>query len=89
MTDEQLLELIGLSMDADLPEGLREAVDRALAANPALARDAATLRSTVDELRALPPEKPDEWFVERALQGLLREHDADRHDNIMRHLKTA
>ncbi len=89
MTDEEIAELVGLSIDQDLPETLRRAVDEALAKNPKLADDAVTLRATVEELKALPAEKPDAWFVERALQGLLREHDAERHDVVLRHLKSA
>jgi anti-sigma factor RsiW len=79
-----LAELIGLSIDEELPESLRAAVDHAIAKNPAIARDTATLRATVDRLKALPAEKPDAWFVERALQGLLREHDAERHDRLLK-----
>lgn len=84
MTDEQLAELIGLSIDEDLPEALRAAVDQAIADNPAAALDAAGLRAAVDRLKALPADKPDAWFVERALQGLLREHDAERHDRLLK-----
>jgi anti-sigma factor RsiW len=84
MTNEELTELIGVSIDEDLPDTLRAAVERALADDPVLARDTAALRGTVLALKALPSEKPDTWFVERALQGLFREHDNARHDNILR-----
>ena len=84
MTDDELAELIGLSIDEDLPEALRAAVDRAIEADPTAAVDAATLRDTVDRLRAVTADKPDAWFVERALQGLLREHDTERHDRLLK-----
>ena len=84
MTKEEIAELIGLSIDEELPEMLRAAVERAIAEDPKAAWDADTLRSTVDRLKALPQEKPDTWFVERALQGLLREHDAERHDRLLK-----
>lgn len=84
MTDEQLAELIGLSIDEELPESLRAAVEHAIADDPALARDAETLRSTVERLRGVGLDRPDGWFVERALQGLLREHDAERHDRLLK-----
>jgi len=84
MTKEEIAELIGLSIDEELPEVLRAAVDRAIASDPAAARDADTLRSTVERLKGLSPDKPDTWFVERALHGLLREHDAERHDRLLK-----
>lgn len=84
MNDEALAELIGLSLDDELPETLKAAVDRLLAQNPDAADDAASLRAGVDALRALPSEKPDTWFVERALQGLLHDHDRAHHDDLVR-----
>jgi len=85
MTSDELAELIGLSIDEDLPESLRTAVERAVASDPKAAWDASTLRETVDRLRSLPGENADEWFVERSLQGLLRDHDREHeHDRWLK-----
>jgi anti-sigma factor RsiW len=84
MSNEALAELIGLSLDDELPEALKAAVEKLLAENPEAASDAAGMRAAVEALRALPAEKPDSWFVERALQGLLRDHDRARHDGLLK-----
>lgn len=75
MNEDELQELIGLWVDGTLPEALRSLVEAEFARRPALAADAATLRQTARELRAMPAEHPDPWFVEKALTRLLRVHD--------------
>ncbi|MCW3058397.1 MAG: hypothetical protein ABIY70_25655 [Capsulimonas sp.] len=76
MNDEEIAELIGLSLDEQLPEALRRTVDQYLAQHPDAAQDTATLRETVAKLRAAHTERPDPWFVERALKGLLRDNNS-------------
>ena len=76
MNENELQELIGLWVDGTLPEALRGLVEAEFAKHPALAADAAILRQTARELKAMPAEYPDSWFVEKALTRLLREHDA-------------
>ena len=76
MTDEELSELVDLSIDGDLPLALRGHVEAYLATHPEAARDADRLRETVARLRAAPAERPDDWFVERTLDRLLQEHAA-------------
>lgn len=74
MTDDELHELLDLYVADQLPDALQARVEAHLAAHPDAARDADTLRRTLDRLRSAPAERPDTWFVERALGGLLREH---------------
>jgi len=76
MNQNELQELIGLWVDGTLPEALRDLVEAEMAKWPDLAEDAAALRQTARELRTLPAEHPDSWFVEKTLTRLLREHDA-------------
>ncbi len=76
MTDEELAELVDLSIDDALPLALRGHVEAYLAAHPEAARDAERLRETIASLRATPTERPDDWFVERTLDRLLHEHAA-------------
>jgi anti-sigma factor RsiW len=74
MTHDELAELIDLYVDGELPHALRENVRAYLAAHPEAAQEAADLQSTVAHLKAAPLPRPDDWFVERALDSLLREH---------------
>jgi len=76
MTEEELAELIDLSVDDGdtLPEALRGHVEAYLVAHPEAARQAAALRETVARLKTAPTERPDAWFAERALDRLLQEH---------------
>ncbi len=74
MTEDERDEMIDLYVDDALPESLRARVEEHLNAHPEEAADAAALRATVARLQAAPAERPDEWFVERALDRLLREH---------------
>ena len=76
MTNEELAELIDLSIDDALPPALRGHVEAYLASHPEAAQDAQRLRETVARLRAAPTERPDDWFVERTLDRLLHEHAA-------------
>lgn len=76
MTEAERNELLDLYVDGALPEALRASVDAHLAAHPEAAADAATLQATVSRLRTAPSDRPDAWFVERALSRLLREHAA-------------
>ena len=74
MTEDERDEMIDLYVDDALPESLRARVEEHLNAHPEEAADVAALRATVARLQAAPAERPDEWFVERALDRLLREH---------------
>ncbi len=76
MTQAERDELIDLYVDDALPETLRATVESHLAAHPEAAVDAATLQATVSRLQSAPSDRPDTWFVERALDRLLREHAA-------------
>ena len=82
MTDAERDELIDLFMDDALPEALRARVETHLASHPEAAADAATLQATVQQLKAAPSERPDAWFVERALDRLLREHAEAQETNL-------
>ena len=74
MTEDERDELIDLYVDDALPESLRARVEEYLSRHPAEAAAVAALRRTVACLQAVPTERPDEWFVERVLDRLLREH---------------
>ena len=74
MTENERDELIDLYVDDALPESLRARVEEYLNGHPAEADAVAALRRTVARLQAVPTERPDEWFVERVLDRLLREH---------------
>jgi anti-sigma factor RsiW len=76
MTDDQLGELIDLYINDELPDALRAHVEAYLAAHPDTDREVQELRATVARLRAAPAERPDAWFVERTLDGLLHENAA-------------
>jgi anti-sigma factor RsiW len=81
MTQDELAELLDLYIDDALPEGLRAKVEAHLAAHPDAAHDAASLQATVLRLQSAPHERPDTWFVERALDRLLQEHSAAQETN--------
>jgi anti-sigma factor RsiW len=74
MTQAERDELIDLYADNALPEALRATVEAHLAAHREAAADAATLQAAISRLKAAPSDRPDTWFVERALDRLLREH---------------
>lgn len=74
MTQDELADLMDLSVDDALPEALRARVEAHLAGDPDAAADMAALRATITRLQATPTDRPDGWFVERALDRLLREH---------------
>lgn len=76
MTEAERNELLNLYIDDALPEALRASVDAHLAADPEAAAEAASLQTTLSQLKALPSERPDAWFAERTLDRLLREHAA-------------
>jgi len=76
MTEAERDDLIDLYVDDMLPEALRGFAETYLAAHPESAAEAAALKATAQRLHALPPDKPDDWFVERTLDRLLREHNA-------------
>lgn len=76
MTQDQIVELLGLYLDDELPEALRAHVETYLAAHPEADADVRSLRRTLDRLRAAPAERPDSWFVERTLDSLLHEDAA-------------
>ena len=77
MDQEQRDDLIGLAVDGELPAGLARLLKAEATADAGVGVDLAGLRHTVARLRAMPAERPDPWYVERALLGLLREHDAE------------
>ena len=74
MTQAERDELIDLYVDDALPEALRASVEAYLTAHPEAAADAASLQAAVSRLKSAPSDRPDGWFVERALDRLLREH---------------
>ena len=76
MTEAERDDLIDLYVDDTLPEALHGFAETYLAAHPESAAEAAALRATARRLHALTPDKPDDWFVERTLDRLLREHSA-------------
>ena len=76
MTEDERDELIDLYIDDALPESLRARVEDYLAAHPDAAKTAAALRVTASRLKAASTDRPDAWFVERALDRLLHEHRA-------------
>jgi anti-sigma factor RsiW len=76
MTDDQRTELLDLYIDDELPDALRAHVEAYLAAHPDAEREVQELRATVSRLHAAPAERPDAWFVERTLDGLLHENAA-------------
>ncbi len=76
MTDDERDELIDLYIDDALPEALRARVEAYLTEHPAQAGLVAALRVTAARLQAAPTDRPDDWFIERTLDRLLREHSA-------------
>ena len=74
MTEDERDDLLDLYVDDALPEALRARVEDYLATHPDAAREVAALRATAARLQAAPQERPDGWFVERALDRLLHEH---------------
>ncbi len=81
MTEAERDELIDLYVDDALPESLQAKVDDYLAAHPQAAAEAAALRSAMQRLQAAPRDRPDAWFVERALDRLLQEHSGAQETN--------
>lgn len=76
MTDTERDELIDLYVDDSLPEALRASVEAYLTSHPEAAADARTLQAAVSRLKSAPADRPETWFVERALDRLLHEHAA-------------
>ena len=74
MTEDELADLLDLYIDNALPESLRATVETYLAAHPQRAAETAALQATVQKLQTAPRDRPDAWFVERALDRLLQEH---------------
>jgi len=70
MTPDERDELIDLYADDALPSALRARLET----DPAAVREAEELRAISQRLRDAPAERPDNWFAERALDRLLREH---------------
>lgn len=70
MTKDERDELIDLYIDDALPEALKALVE----ASPDALREAFALQATIRRLQATPADRPDDWFAERALNALLREH---------------
>lgn len=75
MDQDELQELIGLWAEGTLPESLRVRAETEMAKSAEATGDATSLRDTLGKLHSVPGERPDDWFVERALTRLLREHD--------------
>ena len=76
MTESERDDLIDLYVEGMLPEALHGFAEAYLASHPESAAEAAALQRTMHRLQALTPDKPDDWFVERTLDRLLREHSA-------------
>jgi len=76
MTEAERDDLIDLYVEGMLPEALHGFAEAYLASHPESAAEAAALQRTTHRLQALTPDKPDDWFVERTLDRLLREHSA-------------
>ena len=74
MTEDERDELIDLYVDGALPESLRAWVKDYLEGHPDEAATVAALRATKARLQAAPSDRPSAWFMERALDRLLREH---------------
>ena len=70
MTPEERDELIDLYADDALPQAWQTRLE----ADPGAVREAEELRAISQRLRDAPAERPDDWFAERALDRLLREH---------------
>jgi len=77
MTPKEWTELLDLSLDGALPEAWQARVDSHLAAHPEATADAESLRRALEVLASAPVPRPEGWFVERALQGVLHEHRAE------------
>ena len=78
MTEAERADLIDLYIAGELPEALRGFVETYLSANLDAAGEAAALQETVRRLQTMTQDKPDDWFVERTLDRLLREHAASQ-----------
>ena len=85
MTEAERADLIDLYIAGELPEALRDRVEMDIAAHPDAAGEVAALQATARRLQSLTHEKPDAWFVERALDRLLREHYAASETEIYIH----
>lgn len=88
MAAEEWAELLDLSLDGGLPEAWQARVDAYLAAHPQAASDAQSLRRTLNVLAHAPAPRPDTWFVERALQGVLHEHRAETSADLAKEAST-
>ena len=77
MTPEELSDLMDLSLDGLLPEALQARLDHYLNQYPEAAEEYQSLGQTVVQLKAHSVEQPDPWFVERLLDGLLRDTATD------------
>lgn len=87
MTEDELADLFDLYTDDALPESLRAKVEDYFAAHPEAAAETAALRAVVQRLQTAPVDRPDAWFVERALDRLLQEHSAAQTEptSLLRH----
>ncbi len=74
MTKTEWQELIDLAVSDELPEALHARLTAQLQSDPVRRHEYETLRATAERLKAVPAASPDEWFVERTLDGLLREN---------------
>lgn len=80
MTPEERNELIDLYADDALPQALQARLET----DPAAVREAEALRAISQRLRDAPADRPDDWFAERALDRLLREHAQDTENEPIR-----
>ena len=74
MTPDQIAEMLDLYIDDVLPAALRVLIETHLTAHPEAVGEVLSLRETLTRLKDTPGERPDSWFVERTLDGLLREN---------------
>lgn len=86
MTPEEWAELLDLFLDGALPEAWQARVDTHLTGHPEAAADAESLRGTLSLLAAAPIPRPEGWFVERALQGVLQEHRTETASDFVKEL---
>ncbi len=80
MTPDERDELIDLYADDALPLALQARLET----DPAAVREAEALRAISQRLRDAPAERPDDWFAERALDRLLREHAQETETELTR-----
>lgn len=75
MTEDEWQDLTDLYLDDALPSALRVLVEARMTGDPEIAHEVNSLRATHAKLQGAPSNRPDQWFVEHALDRLLRDHN--------------